>query len=67
LREEDIERLRRMTPDERANIAVDLTDLGWWFLRALPAAEAQRRLDLARRGRWNPPEVRGPVAKDADG
>lgn len=56
LSEADIDRLRRMTPDERARIAVDLMDLGWRFLLALPAEEAQRRLDLSRRDPWNPPE-----------
>lgn len=57
LHKEDLERFRQMTPDQRARIWADLTDLGWRFLRALPPAEAQRRLDLARRQRWNPPEL----------
>jgi len=58
LHAEDIERFRKMTPDERAAIGVDLTDLGWHFLMRLPAEEAQRRLDLARRVPWNPPRPR---------
>jgi hypothetical protein len=57
LREEDIERFRRMTPDERARIGVDLTDLAWRFLMTLPTEEAQRRLDLSRREPWNPPKT----------
>lgn len=57
LHDEDIERFRRMTPDERARIWADLTDLGWRFLMALPPEEAQRRLDLARQQRWNPPTM----------
>jgi hypothetical protein len=56
LNEKDIERFRRMTPDQRARIWADLTDMGWYFLRALPPGEAQRRLDLARGRRWNPPK-----------
>jgi hypothetical protein len=56
LKEEDIERFRRMTPDERARIGLDLSDLGWHFLMRLPPKEAQRRLDLARREPWNPPK-----------
>ena len=67
LNEEDIERFRRMTPDERARIAIDLTDLGWRFLQALPPAEAQRRLDLSRKGRWNPPRRPDTVAETPDG
>jgi hypothetical protein len=45
-----------MTPDQRARIGVELTDFAWRFLLALPAAEAQRRLDLARSERWQVPE-----------
>jgi hypothetical protein len=58
LSEEDIERIRSMTPDQRARITVDLMELGWSFLRALSPQEAQRRLDLARRTPWNPPRDR---------
>jgi hypothetical protein len=52
---EDIERWRRMTPAERLEIALHLRRIGWQFLRRLPAAEAQRRLDIALDKQWNLP------------
>ena len=55
LHPENIERLRRMTPDERARIGLGLTDLAWRFLMTLPPEERQRRLDSTRE-RWNPPQ-----------
>ena len=67
LRDEDIERFRRMTPDQRARIAVDLTEFGWRFLQTLPPEEAQRRLDLSRRRLWNPPQMPDFVAERPDG
>jgi hypothetical protein len=57
LHEEDLERLRRLTPAERLRIGLDLTDLAWRFLLRLPPEEAQRRIDLGREP-WNPPEPR---------
>jgi hypothetical protein len=55
LRPEDLERFRRMKPEERLKIGLDLTDAGWRFLLRLPAEEVQRRLDLGRQP-WNVPE-----------
>ncbi len=56
LHPEDLERLRRMSPEDRLRIGLDLTDLAWRFLMLLPREEAQRRLELAREA-WDPPEV----------
>jgi hypothetical protein len=53
-RPEDLERFKRMKPEERLKIGLDLTDSAWRFLLRLPPAEIQRRLELAR-GPWNPP------------
>jgi hypothetical protein len=55
LRPEDLERFRRMKPEERLKIGLDLTDAAWRFLLRLPPAEVQRRLDLGREP-WNVPE-----------
>jgi hypothetical protein len=52
LRPEDLERFRRMKPEERLKIGLDLTDAGWRFLLRLPPEEIQRRLDLGRQP-WN--------------
>lgn len=54
LREEDIERLRKLTPSDRARMGLDATRLAWRFLRNLTPEERQRRLDRAREP-WNPP------------
>jgi hypothetical protein len=48
------ESLKRMTPEQRFEIADDLTRLAWDCLMLLPPEERQRRLDLARQP-WNPP------------
>jgi len=55
LHPEDLERFRRMKPEERLKIGLDLTDFAWRFLLRLPPTEIQRRLDLGREP-WNPPE-----------
>lgn len=52
LRPEDIERLRKLTPSERARMGLEATRLAWRFLRTLTPEERQRRLD---REPWNPP------------
>ena len=54
-RAEDLERWRKMRPEQRLKIGLDLTDLAWRFLLRLPVEEAQRRLDLSRQA-WNPPK-----------
>lgn len=54
LRPEDLERLRKLTPSERARMGIEATRLAWRFLRALTPEERQRRLDRAREP-WNPP------------
>ena len=55
LRPEDIERLRKLTPSERARMGLEATSLAWRFLRTLTPEERQRRLDRAREP-WNPPK-----------
>jgi hypothetical protein len=54
LSEEDIERLRRLSPSDRVRMGLDATRLAWRFLRNLTPEECQRRLDRAREP-WNPP------------
>lgn len=54
LRPEDLERLRKLTPSERARMGIEATRLAWRFLRTLTPEERQRRLDRAREP-WNPP------------
>lgn len=54
LSEEDIERLRKLTPSDRARMGIDTTCLAWRFLRNLTPEEQQRRLDRAREP-WDPP------------
>lgn len=57
LHQEYLDALRRMKPEERLKIGIDLTDAAWAFLSRLPAQEIQRRLDLGREP-WNPPPER---------
>jgi hypothetical protein len=52
---EDLERFRKMTPEERVRLGQDLANLGWEFLLRLPPEERQRRMDLVKRQPWNPP------------
>jgi hypothetical protein len=54
LRDEDIERLRRLTPGDRARMGIEATQLAWRFLLQATPADRQRRLDRAREP-WNPP------------
>lgn len=54
IRDKDIEALRKLTPGQRAVMGIEATRTAWRFLLQLPAAERQRRLDLAREP-WNPP------------
>jgi hypothetical protein len=56
LGEEDIERLRKLTPGDRARMGIEATQLAWRFLLRLTPAERQRRLDRAREP-WNPPRT----------
>jgi hypothetical protein len=46
---EQIELFRRMTPEERWKITVQLMEFAWRSLLALAPAERERRLELARR------------------
>jgi hypothetical protein len=55
LHPKDIERFRRMSPEERVRIGLDLADLGWQFLLTLTPEERQRRMDLVKARPWNPP------------
>jgi hypothetical protein len=55
LHAEDIERFRRMTPEERIRLGLDLANLGWLFLERLSPEERQRRIDLMKRQPWRPP------------
>jgi hypothetical protein len=54
LNNDDIERLRKLTPSDRARMGIEATRLAWRFLRVLTPEERQRRLDRAREA-WNPP------------
>jgi hypothetical protein len=58
LRPEDIERLRKLTPSDRARMGVEAARLAWRFLARLTPEERQRRLDRAREP-WNPPPRKG--------
>lgn len=55
IRVEDLERFKRMSPEERARLGLDLAALGWEFLLNFPPEERQRRMDLVKRRPWNPP------------
>jgi hypothetical protein len=55
LRDEDIQRLRQLSPGDRARMGLEATQLAWRFLRNLTPEERQRRLDRAREP-WNPPD-----------
>lgn len=46
---EQIEAFRRMPPEERWKVTVELMEFAWRSLLELPPEERERRLDLARR------------------
>jgi hypothetical protein len=62
LREEDIERLRKLSPSDRARMGLDATALAWRVLLTLTPEERQRRLDRAREP-WNPPKTRMGISR----
>lgn len=53
LNREKVEHFRRMSPDERARIGIELTELMWQWLVTLPPDVAQRIIDSEREP-WNP-------------